>query len=183
MGALRIGTTVVGLCFAAVLHAQNITGTWQGTLKSDKELRIILQVAPAAEARWKASFYSIDQIDQATDPRPMSSFTFGNATLKFALDQNAGSYEGKLSSKGNTISGIWTQGKAPAAYRRCAAIFSNHLATKRSLDSRSAALSLLFIARVPMARSRHRSTALARPRNYPDLCRDSELETRNCKKL
>jgi non-heme chloroperoxidase len=107
----RFGIVVLGLFGAAVLHAQNIAGTWQGTLKAEKALRIILQVEGDAKDGWKAKFYSIDQVDQATDPRPISSFAFHNATLELELDQDAGSYRGKLSSTRNTITGIWTQGK------------------------------------------------------------------------
>ena len=45
----------------------------------------------------KRSFANnIDQIDQATDPRPVSSFTFHDATVEFALDQDAGSSRDSL---------------------------------------------------------------------------------------
>jgi hypothetical protein len=40
----RFWIAVGGLLFAAALHAQEIAGTWQGTLKADKNLRMILQI-------------------------------------------------------------------------------------------------------------------------------------------
>ncbi len=44
MESSKFCTVVVSLSLAAVLHAQNIAGTWQGTLKADKELRFVLQI-------------------------------------------------------------------------------------------------------------------------------------------
>ena len=104
--------TVGGLFFTAALPAQDIAGTWQGTLKADKNLRMILQIKRDESNRLRARFYSIEEADQATDPRPIASFTFRDATLQFALDQDAGSYQGKLSSTRNTISGTWIHGKS-----------------------------------------------------------------------
>jgi pimeloyl-ACP methyl ester carboxylesterase len=106
------GLLILGACvfLAGALHAQNIAGSWQGTLKADKDQRIVLQVQKSGNG-WKAMFYSIDEADQATDPRPMSSFVLHDATLEFALDQDAGTYQGKLSTTGNTITGTWTQDK------------------------------------------------------------------------
>lgn len=104
-------TLMVSFSFTAVLHAQTIAGTWQGTLKTDQNLRMVLEVERKGSEGWKVKLYSIDQIDQATDPRQVPSFTFHNPTMEFALDQDAGSYQGKLSPTGNTITGTWTQGK------------------------------------------------------------------------
>jgi non-heme chloroperoxidase len=111
MKVSRFWIAVVCLFFAAALHAQDIAGTWQGTLKADKDLRMVLQVRKGNNGGWKAMFYSIDDIDQATDPRPISSFTSNDATVGFALDMAGGAYQGKLSSSGNTIIGTWTQSK------------------------------------------------------------------------
>jgi hypothetical protein len=41
--------TVGGLFFTAALPAQDIAGTWQGTLKADKNLRMILQIKKGRE--------------------------------------------------------------------------------------------------------------------------------------
>ena len=76
MNGSRFWIALVSLFFATVLHAQDISGTWQGTLRAEKDMRIVLQVERGGNGGWKAKFYNIDQIDQATDPRPISSFTF-----------------------------------------------------------------------------------------------------------
>jgi len=91
------------------LHAQDITGTWQGTLKAGKDLRLILVVSKD-DGRLQAKMYSIDQ---GADPFKASSISQGGSTVKFALDIIGGTYEGKLSADGNTIAGTWTQGNSP----------------------------------------------------------------------
>jgi pimeloyl-ACP methyl ester carboxylesterase len=108
MKSMRLLIALVVLLFTTILHAQDISGSWQGTLKTGKDLRCILQVEKDGKGGWKAKFYSIDQ---STDSMPASSFSFQDATIKFAIDQVRGSYEGKLSRDGNTIIGTWTQGK------------------------------------------------------------------------
>jgi non-heme chloroperoxidase len=111
----RFLIVVVNLIFAAALPAQNLSGTWQGILKedlkTDKGQRLVLQIKRDGNGGWTMLFYSIDQPDQATDPRRISSFEFHDTNVEFALDMAAGSYEGKLGSDGNTITGTWTQSK------------------------------------------------------------------------
>jgi hypothetical protein len=57
----------------SALLAQNITGTWQGTLKvngpnGSVERRTVIKVSRADNDGFKALFYSIDQ-----DPTPLSA--------------------------------------------------------------------------------------------------------------
>jgi non-heme chloroperoxidase len=112
---------LVGLFFAAMLPAQDLSGTWQGTLKADQPQRIVLQVARNANGGWRAKFYNLDQSDQATDPRALAFFTMKSGRLEFSLDQDAGRYTGTLNAGGNTIAGTWTQGKAlPLTFARVA---------------------------------------------------------------
>jgi uncharacterized protein (TIGR03435 family) len=92
---------------AAALQAQDATGDWQGTLKiPNKDLRIVIKLTKD-DGKLRATMYSIDQ------PGPgikATSAMMDSSTLKVAVDALGGSYEGKLSSDGNTISGTWTQG-------------------------------------------------------------------------
>ena len=37
----------LALCAASSLLGQDITGTWQGTLKADRDLRIVLKISKA----------------------------------------------------------------------------------------------------------------------------------------
>jgi len=96
----------------SALLAQNIIGTWQGTLKvnganGSVELRTVMKISRADNDSLKGVFYSIDQ-----DPTPvaMTSITLKGAALKISLVQMNGAFDGTLSGDGNTISGKWTQG-------------------------------------------------------------------------
>jgi uncharacterized protein (TIGR03435 family) len=88
----------------------DLTGDWQGTLEvPNKALRIIERIAKTDKG-WAVKMYSIDQ---GAQPFNASSASFDGTTLKFAVDPIGGSYEGKLSGDGNTITGSWTQGPNP----------------------------------------------------------------------
>ena len=55
-------------------------------------------------------FYSIDQ---GGDSLPVTKMTLDGATVKMTLTNINGSYEGKLSGDGKTITGEWKQGPNP----------------------------------------------------------------------
>jgi hypothetical protein len=94
------------------LQAQNLTGSWQGTLKTptNQELRLVVKVS-LVDDKLKAVFYSIDQ---KSPPIPATTFTKDGSTVKMTLAALNGAYEGKISSDANSISGTWTQGGPPA---------------------------------------------------------------------
>ena len=95
------------LLASAALSAQDIAGSWQGTLQAGSGLRTVLKVSKGDKNGWKAVFYSIDQSGQGV---PVNSITLQGKTLKFSIAGNPGGYEGKLSADGNTIAGSWTMG-------------------------------------------------------------------------
>ena len=107
--------------FTALLAcAQDIAGDWQGTLKAGaQELRILLQIAKTDNGEWRATMLSIDQSPDRGAGAPGTSFSLDGANIRFAIDAVRGSYDGKLSSDGATISGTWTQGRPlPLEFRR-----------------------------------------------------------------
>jgi len=97
---------------ASALLAQNITGTWQGTLKvngtnGSVDLRTVMKISRADNESLKGVFYSIDQ---DSTPVAMTSITLKGTAVKVSLVQLNGTFDGTLSGDGNTISGKWTQG-------------------------------------------------------------------------
>jgi uncharacterized protein (TIGR03435 family) len=90
------------------LNAQNLTGTWQGTLSPGAQtLRIVVKVSIGADDKPKAVMYSIDQ---GAQPINASAVSREGSTVKMTVPALNGSYEGKLSADGDTITGTWTQG-------------------------------------------------------------------------
>jgi len=99
-------TAVLALVVPA-LRAQDITGNWQGALKTpQKDLRTVL-VVTKDDGKLKATMYSIDQ---GAQPIKVSSISLDGSTFKYAVDLIGGTYEGKLSADGTTITGTWSQG-------------------------------------------------------------------------
>lgn len=95
---------------AGALQAQEITGTWQGTLSTGKEpLRVVLQIDKGSDGALSGKAYSIDQ---TPTPAGMTTVSFADSTLKFTVDAFHASYEGKMSPDGKSIAGTMTQGKA-----------------------------------------------------------------------
>ena len=96
----------------SALLAQDITGTWQGTLKvngpnGSVDLRTVMKISRADKDGLKAVFYSIDQ--DAT-PFSASNITLKGSALKVSITALNSVFEGTLGGDGNTISGKWTQG-------------------------------------------------------------------------
>ncbi len=110
----RVIRLLIALCalFTLPLLAQNVTGTWQGTLKVNGpqgavNLRTVFKISRADDESLKATFYSIDQ-----NPRPLnaSTVTLKGSALKITIAPLNGTYEGTVSSDSNSITGTWTQG-------------------------------------------------------------------------
>lgn len=89
-------------------NSQDIAGTWQGTLHVPQhDLRTVIKVEKPSGAPIKVTLYSIDQGGQ---PIPASSASFEDHVFKYAIEFIDGSFEGKMSSDGKSISGTWKQG-------------------------------------------------------------------------
>jgi uncharacterized protein (TIGR03435 family) len=90
--------------------ATNIADTWQGTLHAGQDLRTVVKISKADGGGYKAVFYSIDQ---GGAPLPVAKITLEGTTVKMSLTAIGGSYEGKLSADGKSITGNWSQGPNP----------------------------------------------------------------------
>ena len=109
MKKLLLWIMALALLAGGALRAQDLTGNWQGTLKASKDLRMIL-VITKEDGRFQAKLYSIDETAQ---PFRVSSISQDGLTVKFAIDLNGTTYEGKMNAGNNTIAGTWTQGVTP----------------------------------------------------------------------
>jgi hypothetical protein len=92
------------------LRTQDITDSWQGRITTPQggtPHRIILRVIHGDGGAFKARIYSIDQ-DFTGDW--VDSISVHDSTVQFAVGMLQLSYDGKLSSDGKTITGIWAQG-------------------------------------------------------------------------
>jgi uncharacterized protein (TIGR03435 family) len=104
----------LGVLFAMLTlpaAAQDITGQWQGVIKTpNRDLRVIVKITKD-DAKLQAMFYSIDQ--PQAPPFRATGTRFEGGTLTFGIDLIGGKYEGKLSGDGKSIAGTWTQGPTP----------------------------------------------------------------------
>jgi len=100
---------VFTILLAGSLHAQDITGNWQGTLAvpQNSPLRIILKISGNNDGVRNAKFYSIDQTGNGYGAAPITVY---DPKALFVLNFPQASYEGKLSEDGNSIVGTWVQG-------------------------------------------------------------------------
>jgi pimeloyl-ACP methyl ester carboxylesterase len=111
MKARRLGfvwITAVILLVTAPLRAQEIVGKWQGTLNTEKKLRVVIEIEKGDTGDLKGRAYSIDQ---SPTPAPITTLSFTGSTLKFTIDLFHASYEGTLNPDGKTITGNLTQEK------------------------------------------------------------------------
>ena len=113
MKAVMLWMLVLAAVPGSELLAQNVSGTWQGSLQGPQgpALRIVVKITRAPDESLKAVLYSIDQ---GGTPLNASSATRQGSTVKIALPAIGGTYEGKLSADGNSIAGAWNQGPGPA---------------------------------------------------------------------
>src|SRR5579864_2358976 len=76
------------------LSAQNIVGTWQGSLKAGpQELRIVIKISTTDADKLAAVMYSIDQQSPAI---PATAFTRNGSAVKMTVTPLNGTYEGRV---------------------------------------------------------------------------------------
>lgn len=103
------------LLSAAVLSAQDITGDWNGALDvQGRQMRIVLHIS---EKDGKLSAI-MDSLDEGAKGMPISSITFENNVLKFALANIGANYTGTFADNG--FNGNWSQSGAslPLNFKR-----------------------------------------------------------------
>jgi len=93
-----------------LLGAQDLIGTWQGTLKIPaRDLRVVFKISRnPADEKLTGQFFSIDQGGQAL---PLGAVTAQGSAVRIKIDAIGGTYEGTFAADGNTINGTFTQGQ------------------------------------------------------------------------
>src|SRR5215475_3678521 len=91
------------------LQAQDLSGTWQGTLNAlGRSLRIVIKITKT-NTNLTGMFYSIDQPGAGIGT---GTITVQGLNVKIPVPGIGGTYEGKLpNSEADTITGTWTQGQ------------------------------------------------------------------------
>ncbi len=130
----RVVAATVVLLFAVCTlraHAQEIAGDWEGTLHAGvADLHLVLHITKADAGSLKAT---LDSVDQGAYGIPVSSIVLNNSRLSLGVDAVQGTYEGKVSSDGGTISGTWTQSQPlPLDFKRSTSPAKEHKAVKPS---------------------------------------------------
>lgn len=107
MKRIALGLISFVLFSGGALFAQDITGTWQGTIHTpQKDLRTVVKIEKTDAGTLKLVLYSIDQSGQGI---PATSASFQDKVVKYSVATIDGSYEGRLSADGKSISGTWKQ--------------------------------------------------------------------------
>src|SRR5438552_8678853 len=111
MKKLMLWIAALALLSGGELFAQEIIGTWQGTLSAGRDLRTVMKISRAdgGAPGLKVIFYSIDQGAQGLP----GTVTLQGSAVKIALPGLGGTYEGKFEADGNSITGTWSQGPNP----------------------------------------------------------------------
>ena len=104
----RILVRFLGLAwFAGSLLAQEVAGTWQGSIETPaSNMQIAIRITRGAGEQLSA------QIVDASSGRPgppLSSLTVQGPIVKFVADAIGASFEGTLSKDGNTIAETLTR--------------------------------------------------------------------------
>lgn len=95
------------------LVAQDLEGTWQGTLSAPaSQIRVVLKITRAADGKFEGQLFAIDQ---GAQPRTMSAISLDGRVVKWKVDALSASYEGTLTAEGTAINGAVTQTAAPQA--------------------------------------------------------------------
>jgi uncharacterized protein (TIGR03435 family) len=110
MKRLLMAVTLLVALPAALLHAQDVVGIWQGTLQiQGRELRTQIRIVNDGGGL-KATLQSIDQGPGVLP----GTVTLQGSTVKISIPGIGGTYDGRLAADGGTIEGTMTQAGAPA---------------------------------------------------------------------
>jgi non-heme chloroperoxidase len=94
------------------LHAEDISGIWQGTLgEGTDKVRLMLRIAKGHD-RWTGTLFSIDQGADWGSGQSFSSVIRRAKSITLRVDEQGmfGAFEGTLNPGGASLVGTWSQG-------------------------------------------------------------------------
>jgi uncharacterized protein (TIGR03435 family) len=97
----------VGLA-GRLVTAQDIAGTWQGTLQAGNPQRVVVKIAKDG-AGWSGVVFNLDSA-MAYEGRATTQMSLNGAEVRFAIAPIDASYVGKMSEDLVSMAGTWTQG-------------------------------------------------------------------------
>lgn len=104
----RIPAWIAALLLTSSLFAQNLADSWQGTLPSAQapggQLRIVIKVSSTPSDGLSAVMYDIDRGGRVLSANAIS---LQGSAVKFSIIPLGVTYEGTLSTDGNSITGTW----------------------------------------------------------------------------
>jgi squalene-hopene/tetraprenyl-beta-curcumene cyclase len=91
---------------SGAFHSQDLAATWQGTLPAGGDQhRVVVQIAKKDGGGWAATACYVEFVHEDVH---VDSLILNGSNLKLTIDGGKGVYEGKISSDGTSIAGIWT---------------------------------------------------------------------------
>jgi pimeloyl-ACP methyl ester carboxylesterase len=126
-----LGFIIAGVLSTTIVLGQDIAGDWHGTLHTGgPDLQLVLHISKGADGSLSST---LDSVDQGANGIPVNSTTLQNSNLKLVIDAVHGTYEGKVSSDGNSIAGTWSQDKPlPLEFKRGGLSKAEHKPAKPS---------------------------------------------------
>jgi non-heme chloroperoxidase len=110
-----LGLLTFLLALATPAFAQDISGRWQGTVTTGRDVRMVLDIIRAKGGGYSGQQYLIDQ---NAHPTPLSEVTIRGGVVIMSM-QGGLSYRGELSADGKRISGDLNMGiSVPMAFER-----------------------------------------------------------------
>jgi len=87
-------------------QAQELAGTWQGTMHASKEQRIVVKITKA-DSGWQGVYYNLDS-NSPIEGLVTKQMNLQGGELRFSIATMDGNYDGKLSDDEATIAGMMT---------------------------------------------------------------------------
>lgn len=99
---LLAAVTAFAMSHAAI--AADLSGTWQGTIKNQH----VLKLTKKPGGSYRGEMFNLGQEQEGPlNGNPIASVDFDGSHVKFTPGIRANTYEGELSTDGNTITGTW----------------------------------------------------------------------------